>query len=116
MKTVDIQETNLDACVAAAQSDRVVVTRGGNPIRAGGGCSGPRRGTSRTRRQRRVLESDFRPPQGADYRPLVAGKEAGGVIGQIEDLRPLSDPVVRPIFAPIELPESAQRALLATSG
>ena len=32
MKTVDMQETNLDACVAAAQSDRVVVTRGGNPV------------------------------------------------------------------------------------
>jgi antitoxin (DNA-binding transcriptional repressor) of toxin-antitoxin stability system len=32
MKTVDIQETNLDACVVAAQSDRVVVTRGGNPV------------------------------------------------------------------------------------
>jgi hypothetical protein len=32
MKTVDIQETNLDACVLDAQSDRVVVTRGGNPV------------------------------------------------------------------------------------
>jgi hypothetical protein len=32
MKTVDIQETNLDACVVAAQSDRIVVTRGGNPV------------------------------------------------------------------------------------
>jgi antitoxin (DNA-binding transcriptional repressor) of toxin-antitoxin stability system len=32
MKTVDIQEINLDACVVAAQSDRVVVTRGGNPV------------------------------------------------------------------------------------
>jgi hypothetical protein len=32
MKTVDIQETNLDACVFDAQSDRVVVTRGGNPV------------------------------------------------------------------------------------
>ena len=31
MKTVDIRN-NLDACVRAAQSDRVVVTRGGNPI------------------------------------------------------------------------------------
>ena len=32
MKTVDIQETNLDACVLDAQSDRVVITRGGNPV------------------------------------------------------------------------------------
>ena len=32
LKTVDIPETNLDACVAAAQSDRIIVTRGGNPI------------------------------------------------------------------------------------
>jgi hypothetical protein len=32
MKTVDIQETNLDACVFDAQSDRVVITRGGNPV------------------------------------------------------------------------------------
>jgi antitoxin (DNA-binding transcriptional repressor) of toxin-antitoxin stability system len=32
MKTVDIQNTNLDACIADAQSDRVVVTRGGNPV------------------------------------------------------------------------------------
>jgi hypothetical protein len=32
MKTVDIQETNLDACVLDAQSDRVIVTRGGNPV------------------------------------------------------------------------------------
>ncbi len=32
MKTVDIQETNLVACVLEAQSDRVVVTRGGNPV------------------------------------------------------------------------------------
>jgi hypothetical protein len=32
MKTIDIHETNLDACVVAAQSDRVVVTRGGNPV------------------------------------------------------------------------------------
>jgi hypothetical protein len=32
MKTVDIQHTNLDACVTDAQSDRVVVTRGGNPV------------------------------------------------------------------------------------
>ena len=32
MKTVDIQDTSLDACVFDAQSDRVVVTRGGNPV------------------------------------------------------------------------------------
>ena len=32
MKTVDIQETNLNACVIDAQSDRVVVTSGGNPV------------------------------------------------------------------------------------
>ena len=32
MKTVDIQHTSLDACVVDAQSDRVVITRGGNPI------------------------------------------------------------------------------------
>jgi antitoxin (DNA-binding transcriptional repressor) of toxin-antitoxin stability system len=32
MKTVDIHDTSLDACVQEAQSDRVVVTRGGNPV------------------------------------------------------------------------------------
>ena len=32
MKSVDIQNTNLDACVADAQSDRIVVMRGGSPI------------------------------------------------------------------------------------
>ena len=32
MKTVDIQQTNLDACVVDAQSDRVVIMRGGNPV------------------------------------------------------------------------------------
>ena len=32
MKTVDIQETNLDACVLDAQSDRVVIMRGGSPV------------------------------------------------------------------------------------
>ena len=32
MKTIDIQETSLDACVVAAQADRVVITRGGNPV------------------------------------------------------------------------------------
>jgi antitoxin (DNA-binding transcriptional repressor) of toxin-antitoxin stability system len=32
MKTVDILQTNLDACVIDAQSDRVVIMRGGNPV------------------------------------------------------------------------------------
>jgi antitoxin (DNA-binding transcriptional repressor) of toxin-antitoxin stability system len=32
MKVVDIQGTSLDACVTEAQSERVVVTRGGNPV------------------------------------------------------------------------------------
>ncbi|MBU4272358.1 MAG: hypothetical protein KKE86_11100 [Planctomycetes bacterium] len=32
MKTVDIQETSLDACVIDAQTDRVVIMRGGNPV------------------------------------------------------------------------------------
>jgi hypothetical protein len=32
MKTVDIQQTNLDACVIDAQSDRVVIMRGGSPV------------------------------------------------------------------------------------
>jgi hypothetical protein len=32
MKTVDIHETNLDACVVDAQSDRVVIMRSGNPV------------------------------------------------------------------------------------
>jgi antitoxin (DNA-binding transcriptional repressor) of toxin-antitoxin stability system len=32
MKTIDIQDTNLDACVTDAQSAPVVVTRGGNPV------------------------------------------------------------------------------------
>jgi antitoxin (DNA-binding transcriptional repressor) of toxin-antitoxin stability system len=32
MKTVDIHETNLDACVLDAQSDRVVIMSGGNPV------------------------------------------------------------------------------------
>jgi antitoxin (DNA-binding transcriptional repressor) of toxin-antitoxin stability system len=32
MKTVDFQETNLDACVFDAQSDRVIITRGSNPV------------------------------------------------------------------------------------
>ncbi len=32
MKTIDIQKTNLDACVTDAQTAPVVVTRGGNPV------------------------------------------------------------------------------------
>jgi hypothetical protein len=32
MKTIDIQNTDLDACVADAQSAPIVVTRGGSPI------------------------------------------------------------------------------------
>jgi hypothetical protein len=32
MKTIDIQSTNLDACVTDAQSAPVVVTRGGDPV------------------------------------------------------------------------------------
>ncbi len=32
MKTIDIQNTNLDACVTDAQSAPVVVTRDGNPV------------------------------------------------------------------------------------
>ena len=32
MKTVDIQETSLDACVIDAQSDRIIITRGGKPV------------------------------------------------------------------------------------
>ena len=32
MKTVDIGQTNLDVCVNDAQSERVVVTRGGAPV------------------------------------------------------------------------------------
>jgi hypothetical protein len=32
MKTVDIRDTSLDACVHDAQSDRVVIMRGGNPV------------------------------------------------------------------------------------
>ena len=32
MKTVDIHDTNLDAGVVDAQSDRVVIMRGGNPV------------------------------------------------------------------------------------
>jgi hypothetical protein len=32
MKTVDIHETDLNACVLDAQSDRVVIMQGGNPV------------------------------------------------------------------------------------
>jgi len=32
MKTIDIQNTNLDACISDAQTAPVVVTRGGNPV------------------------------------------------------------------------------------
>ena len=32
MKSIDIQNANLDACVTGAQSAPVVVTRGGNPV------------------------------------------------------------------------------------
>jgi antitoxin (DNA-binding transcriptional repressor) of toxin-antitoxin stability system len=32
MKTVDIHETNLNACVVDAQSERIVITREGNPV------------------------------------------------------------------------------------
>lgn len=32
MKSVDIRQTDLDACVADAQSERVIVTRGGAPV------------------------------------------------------------------------------------
>lgn len=32
MKSVDIQQTSLDACVADAQSEQVVITRGGVPV------------------------------------------------------------------------------------
>jgi len=32
MKTVDIQQTNLDACVNESQSERILITRGGTPV------------------------------------------------------------------------------------
>ena len=32
MKAVDIQQTNLDACVSDAQSERIIITRDGNPV------------------------------------------------------------------------------------
>ena len=32
MKSVDIHETELDACVVDTQSDRIVIMRGGNPV------------------------------------------------------------------------------------
>ncbi len=32
MKTVAMEQTNLDACVTSARSDRIIVTRGGCPV------------------------------------------------------------------------------------
>ena len=32
MKSLDIQTTNLDACVSDAQSERIIITRDGNPV------------------------------------------------------------------------------------
>jgi len=32
MKAVDIQQTSLDACVSDAQSERIIITRDGNPV------------------------------------------------------------------------------------
>jgi antitoxin (DNA-binding transcriptional repressor) of toxin-antitoxin stability system len=32
MKSIDIGQTSLDACVSDAQSEQVVITRGGNPV------------------------------------------------------------------------------------
>jgi antitoxin (DNA-binding transcriptional repressor) of toxin-antitoxin stability system len=32
VKMLDIQSTNLDACVTNAQSERIVITRDGNPV------------------------------------------------------------------------------------
>ena len=32
MKTVAIEQSDLDACVTSAQFDRIVVTRGGSPV------------------------------------------------------------------------------------
>jgi antitoxin (DNA-binding transcriptional repressor) of toxin-antitoxin stability system len=32
MKTVDIEQTSLDACILDAQSEQVVITREGNPV------------------------------------------------------------------------------------
>jgi antitoxin (DNA-binding transcriptional repressor) of toxin-antitoxin stability system len=32
VKVLDIQTTSLDACVSAAQSERIIITRDGNPV------------------------------------------------------------------------------------
>jgi len=32
MKVLDIQTTSLDACVSDAQSERIIITRDGNPV------------------------------------------------------------------------------------
>ncbi|HUY33319.1 MAG TPA: hypothetical protein VMV69_11280 [Pirellulales bacterium] len=32
MKTVAMEKSDLDACVASARSDRIIVTRDGNPV------------------------------------------------------------------------------------
>jgi antitoxin (DNA-binding transcriptional repressor) of toxin-antitoxin stability system len=32
MKSLDIQTTNLDACVNDAQSEQIIITRDGNPV------------------------------------------------------------------------------------
>ena len=51
MKTVDIHETNLDACVLDAQSDRVVIMRGGDPVAIVVGVQGLDEEQTRLRRQ-----------------------------------------------------------------
>ncbi len=40
MKAVDIQQTNLDACVSDAQSERIIITRDGNPVALAVGLQG----------------------------------------------------------------------------
>jgi hypothetical protein len=40
MKTVDIHETNLNACVVDAQSERIVIMREGNPVALVAGVPG----------------------------------------------------------------------------
>lgn len=32
MKTIDLDQTNLDECVQGAQNERIVITRGGRPV------------------------------------------------------------------------------------
>jgi hypothetical protein len=66
MKTVDIQETNLDACVPEAQSDRIVLMRGGQPVAIVVGVAGRDEEQTQTWGQRQVVEADVRPPRGAD--------------------------------------------------